>query len=110
MAHVIDEPHAEVITEAIADAALSPLDVLSAAASGGWEVEQAIDPSGDVSIIVLPANDDPLMPTFMLYQERGRSRVAVIRSDVWESDKTFSSCRRAVAAIIAATSALAVAA
>jgi hypothetical protein len=95
------------------DAALSALDVaasLSAASAGAWEVEHAVDPSGDMSIIVLPACDDPAMPTFVLYEEHGVARVATIRRDVWESDQAFPSGRRAVAAIIAATSALALAA
>jgi hypothetical protein len=92
---------------------LSPLDVvatLSAASAGAWEIERAVDPSGDVSVMVLPACDDPAMPTFMLYEEHGLARVAIIRRDVWESDRAFLSCRQAAAAIIAATTALAVAA
>jgi hypothetical protein len=92
---------------------LSPFDIaasLSEAAAGAWEVEHAVDPSGEVAIIVLPARDDPALPTFMLYQEHGLARVATIRRDIWESDQAFPSGRRAVAAIIAVTSALAVAA
>jgi len=66
---------------------------------------------GDVSIIVLPPSDDPALPTFiMLYAEHGLARVSTIRRDVWESDQAFPSGRRAVAAVMSATEALALAA
>jgi len=114
MLRAVYETHARTLHgQARRDAALSPLDVaasLSAVSAGAWEVERAVDPSGDVAIIVLPARDDPALPTFMLYEEHGLARVATIRRDVWESDQAFPSGCRAIAAIIAATSALAVAA
>ena len=114
MIQIVGEPRAKTRNHRSRhDGGLSPLDVvatLSAASAGAWEVERTVDPSGDVSVIVLPACDDPAMPTFMLYEEHGLARVATIRRDVWESDRAFLSCQQAAAAIIAATAALAVAA
>jgi hypothetical protein len=83
---------------------------LSAVSAGAWEVEQMVDPSGEVSIVMFPACDDPALPTFMLFEENGLARVATIRHDVWESDQTYLSNHQAVAAIMAATAALSLAA
>jgi hypothetical protein len=112
MIHVIDQPCAK--TPAASNgsrAALSQLDVaasLSAVFAGVWDVEHAVDPSGDESIVVLPVCDDPALPTFVLYEGHGVPRLATIRRDVWESDQAFPSGQRAVAAIMtAATSAAA---
>jgi hypothetical protein len=90
------------------EAALSPIEAaasLAAASSGAWEIEHAIDPAGEESIIILPTSDDPALPTFMLYEEHGLARVATIRRDVWERDQAYLSGRRAVEAILAATAA-----
>jgi len=91
----------------------SPHDVvtsLAAARAGAWEVEQNFDPAGDMSIIVLPTSDDPTLPTFMLYEKHGLARVAVIRDDIWESDRAFPTGSKALAAMVAATAASSVAA
>jgi hypothetical protein len=91
----------------------SPRDVvasLAAASAGAWEVEQNFDPAGDVSIIVVPVRDDPALPTFMLYVEHGLARVAVIRDDIWESDRAFPTGSKALAAMVAATAASSMAA
>jgi hypothetical protein len=111
MNHVIDayRPTQTLGGQAWLNAGLSSPDVvasLSAGLADAWEVERAVDPSGDVTIIILPVLDAPGMPTFMLYEEDGLARVATIRRDVWESDQAFLSCPKAVAAIIAARAAL----
>jgi hypothetical protein len=106
MIHVIDRPCAKTPAGWTGpSAALSQLNVaasLSKAFAGAWDVEHAVDPSGDVSIVVLPVCDDPALPTFMLYEEHGVPRVATIRRDVWESDQAFPSGQRAAAAIVTA--------
>jgi hypothetical protein len=84
----------------------SPCDVvalLSASLMPGWEVEREIDPTGDISIIVLSAIDDPAMPTFTLYESEGKAMVGTVTGDAWEKVHGFSNCQRAVAAILAAT-------
>jgi hypothetical protein len=83
---------------------------LSAASAGAWEVEHVVDPSGEASIIMFPACGDPALPTFMLFEENGLARVATIRHDVWENDQAYLSNHQAVAAVMAATAALSLAA
>ncbi len=107
MIQVLDLPRTRTFSYQIPFDAVASL---SAAASDAWEVERMVDPAGEVSIIVLPTSDDPALPTFMLYEKHGQARVATIRDDVWESDVAFTSGRQAVAAITAATEALAIAA
>jgi hypothetical protein len=114
MAQFIDEKRTEALAcQSGLKNGPSPLDVvalLSAGSAGAWDVEPEVDPSGDVSIVVLPACDDPAMPTFLLYQKDGAARVATIRHEIWEDDRAFPGCRQAAAAIIELTSALSIAA
>lgn len=114
MLNVIEETGARTLGWQVGPAsALTPSDVVAAqatASSGAWDVEHAFDPTGDLSIMVLPTCDDPALPTFLLYQEHGLARVATIRREIWESDQAFPSGRRAVAAIVAATAAVMLAA
>jgi hypothetical protein len=85
--------------------ALSPFNVvaaLSAALAPVWSVEREVDPGGDISIIVLPACDDPASTAFVLYEENGFVQVATISGEAWQSRRAFSTCQRAVAAIVTA--------
>ena len=114
MAHVINETSGQQLAEeSSTQAGRSASDVmvwLSAGASGAWEVEQEIDPAGEVSVIVHPTYDDPALPTFVLYEKDGGARVAVVRHDVWETERVFSSCEQAASSIIALTEAVSIAA
>jgi hypothetical protein len=114
MPQVIDASPTEALAlQALPPPSLLPYDAataLRAAAAGNWVIEHAVDPAGEESVIVLPAHDDPDLPTFLLYEEHGLARLAVIRGDIWESDQAFPSGSRAVTAILAATAAVAMAA
>ena len=74
--------------------------LLSAALAPAWDVEQAIDPAGEISIVVFPAVDDTAMPTFTLFEREGKAVVATVCNDVWESEQDFASCELAAAAIV----------
>jgi hypothetical protein len=65
-------------------------------------VEREIDPSGDITIIVLPNGDGSVRSAFVLYEDNGCANVGTVRGEVWQSKRAFSTCRHAVAAIIAA--------
>jgi hypothetical protein len=87
--------------------ALSSFDVVAALESAlapGWSVERETDPAGDLSIVVLPAYDDPACPAFIIYEENGFVQVATIVGDTWQGRRAFPTCQRAVAAIVAASS------
>jgi hypothetical protein len=102
MAHVFDKHGARTWLHGTA----LPCDVialLSTSLMPGWEVEREIDPTGDVSIVVLSAIDDPGMPTFTLYESEGKAMVGTVIGDAWEKMHGFTNCQRAVAAILAAT-------
>jgi hypothetical protein len=74
--------------------------LLSATLSPAWDVEQAIDPAGEASIIVSSAIDDTAVPAFILYEKEGEVVIATVRNDVWESEQDFTSYEPAAAAII----------
>jgi hypothetical protein len=67
-----------------------------------WTVDRECDPSGDVSIIVLPAADTPAHPSFVLYEDNAVVQVSTFIGEDWRSRRTFRTCQRAVAAIIEA--------
>jgi hypothetical protein len=84
--------------------AMSPFDVvatLSAALAPAWTVEREIDPSGDLTIIVLPTSDASIRSAYVLYEDNGCAHVGTIRGEVWQSKRAFPTCQRAVAAIVA---------
>jgi len=83
-------------TMSVVDAAA----LLSATLAPAWDVEQAIDPAKEMSIVVLSAIDDAAMPTFILFEREGKAVVATVRNDVWESEQDFISCEAAAAAIV----------
>jgi hypothetical protein len=89
-----------------AAASFNVLDELSAALAPRWNVEQETDYLGAVSFVALPADDDPAMPAFILYEKGGRAGIATIQGDDWEVGQTFTSQRQAVAKIIAGAATL----
>jgi hypothetical protein len=74
---------------------------LEAALAPHWVVERVTDPDGDVSLIVLAADDDPALPTFLLHERDRAPHVAVIANDTWQSDRSFWVLSDACDAIIA---------
>jgi hypothetical protein len=79
---------------------------LGAALAPHWLVERIISPDGDVLLVVLAANDDPAMPTYLLHERRRVPHLATVAADVWESDRSFGLWPQAIEAVVAlATSA-----
>jgi hypothetical protein len=73
---------------------------LLSALEPAWDVEEAVDPAGERSIVVFSAVDDRAMPAFVLFEKAGTAVVATVRNDVWESERDFASCAGAAAAIV----------
>jgi hypothetical protein len=69
-----------------------------------WTVDREFDPSGDLSVIVMPVSDTATHPSFVLYEENAVVRVSTFLGDDWRNRQTFRSCQRAVDAIIEAAS------
>jgi hypothetical protein len=65
-----------------------------------WSVHREADHEGEVSIVVLPADDDP-GPAFILYEKDGLARVGTVSSDEWISDEGYFGIRAALEAIVA---------
>lgn len=107
MGYPAEQRHAERwIADAWQHDVRTPFDVvtvLAASLTCAWGVERMIDPSGEVSIIVLPADDDPGRSSFVLYEKDGLVEVATIAGETWRGSRQFQTCQRAVAAIVAAS-------
>lgn len=74
---------------------------LQAALTPGWVAERIIEPLGEVAIVVLPADDDPALPSFLLYETATAARVAVILADRWEAEQEHAGRDDAVTALVA---------
>jgi hypothetical protein len=109
MVPAIGKQHTSILPAAWLRDAMSPFDVVAALTSAlpsCWTVERECDPGGDLSIVVLPAHDEPThdepaQPCFVLYEENGFVAVATVIADTWHGKQTFPTCRRAVDAIVA---------
>ena len=66
----------------------------------GWQVERIIDPDGEVSVAVLADDDNPALPTFLLYAQSLTAQVATIANDTWVSSHPFSHWSEAVATLV----------
>jgi hypothetical protein len=75
---------------------------LTSALTPFWTVDREADPSGDISVIVLPAGDTAARPSFVLYEQDAAVQVSTFLGEDWRSRRTFQTCRRAVDAIIEA--------
>jgi hypothetical protein len=86
-----------------------PLDVvatLSDALSPAWTVEREVDPSGELTIVVLQAGDGRRpRSAFAFYEDDGRVHVGTIKGETWQSTRAFPTSHSAVAAIISAATA-----
>lgn len=76
---------------------------LEAALAPRWTVQREVDPSGELAVIVLPTGDDIETPAFALYEQDGMVQVVTIAGETWQGRQVFSTCQRAVAAIVAAS-------
>jgi hypothetical protein len=77
---------------------------LTSALTPFWTVDREFDPSGDLSVIVLPVGDTGAHPSFVLYEQDAVVKVSTFLGEDWRSRRTFRTCRRAVDAIIEAAS------
>jgi hypothetical protein len=105
MAHVVEKAGIQALTD---DAWLRDarhcFDVAAAltrALTPAWTVERETDPSGELSIVVLPAFETTPRPTFVLYEEDGLVQVSTFAGEDWQRRQSFRTCQRAVAAIVA---------
>jgi hypothetical protein len=110
MAHVVEKNDVRAVTdEAWLRDAKSSFDAGSAltiALAPAWTADREIDPSGEVSIVVLPTLDTASRPTFVLYEEDGLVQVSTFHGEDWQRRQSFRTCLRAVAAIVAAAQAM----
>ncbi len=74
---------------------------LRASLPPAWQVEDHFDPHGELSLIVLPADDDPALPTFLLHHRMQTPHVAMILNDTWGAEQAFTQWPDAAAAIVA---------
>lgn len=106
MAHVAEKDDVQVPTDEAwlsnARSRFDVADVLISELTPGWTVEREVDPSGELSIVVLPMLDTAARPSFVLYEEDGLVQVSIFRGEDWQRRQSFRTCQRAVAAIIAA--------
>lgn len=79
---------------------------LRSALPTAWQVEEHIDPAGELSLVVLATDDDPALPTFLLHDRALVPHVATIADDVWEADRAFALWPEAAEAIVAMTLAI----
>nr|WP_294524670.1 hypothetical protein [uncultured Rhodopila sp.] len=83
-------------------------DVLAEALGPMWSVHCEADCEGEVSIVVLP-DDDEIGPAFLLYEKGGLAWVGTVSGDEWTSRESFSGIQAAATAIIVKTASVAVA-
>src|SRR4051794_16118913 len=74
---------------------------LRSALPPAWQAEDVIDPAGERSLVVLAANDDPEIPTFLLHHRDLVPHVATILADEWRTDQRFALWPDAAQAILA---------
>ena len=82
-----------------------PFDIhaaLSEALGAGWLVQRETNPDGEVSIVVMAADDQTnVLPTFVLYEQDGLAQVASVQDDAWQSLSGFANGQAVVAAVVA---------
>lgn len=80
---------------------------LSGALGPQWIVQRETNSDGEVSILVMAADDETnVLPTFMVYERDGLAQMAIVQDDAWRSTSGFASAQAAVAAIVAAIASL----
>lgn len=75
--------------------------VLQAALAPGWMAERIVEPHGEAMIAVVAIDDDPMLPTFLLYETPQAARVATIVDDAWVAEQQCAGCDDAVTSVIA---------
>jgi hypothetical protein len=88
--------------------ARSSLDLcasLTSALAPFWTVDRQLDPSGELSVIILPVHDTDERLTFVVYEDNAVVQVSTFVGEEWRSRQSFRTCQRAVDAIIEAASA-----
>ena len=85
MGHLVEQKYIQPLAakEWLRDA-MSPFDIvatLSTALAPAWTAEREIDPSGDLTIIVLPTGDGSIRSAFGPYEDNGYAHVGTIRGE-----------------------------
>ena len=92
MGHLVEQRIQPLISNPWLRDAMAPFDVagtLSAALAPAWTVEREIDPSGDLTIIILPTGDASQRSAFWTIEDNGRVHVGTIRGEIWHSTCAF---------------------
>jgi hypothetical protein len=92
------------VDEAWLREACHPFNVVAALTSAltpHWTVDRECDPSGNLTVIMLPASDTSARPTFVLYEDNGLVQVSTFLGEDWQKRHAFLTCQRAVSAIVA---------
>ncbi len=98
MSLVLDRPtatHAENLL-------LDPVVLLSEQLPPGWIVERSTDPAGQKGIVVFAEQETTATPTFFIYENIGRIRVATIENDEWLGSIAYPGYEAAIASVAAA--------
>jgi hypothetical protein len=81
---------------------LDPVVLLSEQLPAGWVVEASTNPAGQRGIVVFAEVETEATPTFLIYEDIGRIRVATIENDEWLGSLAHQSYPDAVASVITA--------
>ncbi|HEY4041215.1 MAG TPA: hypothetical protein VGM32_05135 [Rhodopila sp.] len=106
MTEAFDEPLQKPVpaTKRFGPAALNDaVRLLSQQLGAGWDVEQETDCDGEVSLIVLAADDRWEAAAFIIFERGGHPRLAKIQCDTWEWERGCRDLEQAVDALVAAS-------
>jgi hypothetical protein len=98
MSTVLDCPTTTLAEPALLD----PVVLLSEQLPAGWVVEASADPAGQRGIVVFAEVETAATPTFLIYEDIGRIRVATIENDTWLGSVAHQNYAAAVASVVTA--------
>jgi hypothetical protein len=81
---------------------LDPAVLLSEQLPAGWVAEPSTDPAGQQGIVVFAEAETGATPTFFLYEDIGRIRVATIENDEWLGSVAHQGYAAAIASVLTA--------
>ena len=81
---------------------LDPVVLLSEQLPAGWVAETSTDPAGQRGIVVFAEAETKATPTFFIYEDIGRIRVATIENDEWLGSVAYQGYGAAVASVVTA--------
>jgi hypothetical protein len=98
--------HAQMSAPPLCVEASEIMPILVTALGPAWSVHEEVDPDGDSSVVVLPAQLDR-SEAFILYADGIHIVVAMIIDEQWTSTRRFQSLHEVVVALVAQASRLA---